>query len=73
MLQDLVKVCAQVLSDTAKLHKKLKSAATKASISQSAKVLKFHVDRLIDNRVRGTRLTMRTTNGKPVASLVNLT
>lgn len=73
VLQDLVKTCALVLSDAAKLQKKLASAATKMTISQCAKILKFHVDRLINNRVRGTRLTMRTTDGKPVASIADLT
>lgn len=72
MLQDMIKVCGQVLVDAAKLQKKLRSGATKDVISNTARVLKFHVDRMINNRARGTRLTMRTTDGRPVASIADL-
>lgn len=72
MLQDMIKVCGQVLVDAAKLQKKLRSGATKEVISNTARVLKFHVDRMINNRARGTRLTMRTTHGRPVASIADL-
>lgn len=66
-VEDLSKVCVQVLADAAKIQNKLRSGATKEAISNTAKVLKFHVDRLIDNRVRGTRLTMRRTDGRPTS------
>lgn len=72
ILQDLIKSCERVAVDVAKLHAKLIAGTTKRSIQTSAKILKFHVDRLINNRARGTRLIVRTTDGKPVASITDL-
>lgn len=76
VLKDLEKVSVAVVADAAKLHKKLKTNARKSSLENSARVLKFHVDRLINNNSSSSRssarLIMRTRQGKPLYSIADL-
>lgn len=76
VLADMIEVCEMIQSDATKLGTKLRSpTATKKSIENKVKILKFHVDRLINNRDNAshTRLVVTTRAGKPVASLADLT
>lgn len=69
VIKDLLESCKQIKHDVKKLESKLKSSAPKEALDVSAKILKFHVDRLIDNKEKKGRLIVKTSGGRAVASI----